>query len=168
MSKVTRKEQAGKIDVSVTFDNRKGFTFGVRGVTLRFASDQVDDTTHRKVSRVFDEFFHRSTLKVPISVKFNMIENLCTRAKDFSDFLKNWSEQRLYAMPQEVTEIDPPPPEKPSEKAKKAKEAKPRNLAPQFHPKYTYPDNIVTAREKKKYRAMMRAKARKEKENENK
>ena len=99
-----------------------------------------------------------------------MIENLCNRSRDLSDFLKNWNEQRLYAMPLDVTDVDPPPPEKPMPKGKKEKpkvERSPKTLAPQFQPKYTYPPDIVTPREKKKYRATMRAKARKEKVSEN-
>lgn len=162
--KTERKEDAGKIDVTIFFDHGKEFTFGVRGVTLRFSSKGFDDTTHRKVSRVLHEFFHRSTLKVSITIKFNMIQNLCNRAKDLHDFLKNWTEQRLYAMPLEVTDVDLPPPPKPTNK----KEAKPKaerkrgNLAPAFQPKYTYPDDIVTPEQKKKFRAMSRAAKKKE------
>lgn len=166
MKQVTRREEAGKIDVEISFSNKQGFVFGVRGVTLKFSSRGMSDDMHRKVSRVFNEFFHRSTLKVAISVKFNMIENLCNRANDLGDFLKNWTEQRLYAMPLTVTDVDPPPPQKqPTKKEKPKPERKRGSLAPAFQPKYTYPDDITTPEAKKKYRAMARAAARKEKAN---
>lgn len=165
--KAERKEAQNKIDVQVRFANKVGFTFGIRGTTWRFASDNVSEELHRKVSRIFHAFVERPTLKIPASDKLTMVQNLCNRAKDYSDFLVNWTEQRLYAMPQHLTDIDPvpepkpAPPAKPEKKPRVVTEKQLRNLTSAFQAKYTYPADIDTPEAKKKYRAMMRAEAKK-------
>ena len=167
MAKTERKQEgANKIDVSVSFANKQGFTFGIRGTTWRFASDNVGDDMHRRISRVFHSFVERPTLKISPEAKFNQIQNLCNRCADLSDFLKRFTEHNIYHMPNlSVTDVDLPPPQKaqPAPKVKVKAERKRGNLAPAFQPKYTYPADIVTPEQKKKYRAMSRAAAKKDK-----
>ena len=180
--KTERKTDFDRISLKVVLGPKIDASFTVNGGTYRFSSKGLPDFTHQCISKAYHQFVERSVLRVPPSIKFNMIENFAIACKDAADFYTRFTEHNLYHQSQSV-----PVPEEKSPTGRLTKsEPEIQNLKPKLDKKsqeavdaikkavrerapaqskaasvYVYPEGM-SAEDKKRYRAKMRAEARKQ------
>lgn len=186
---ISRNEDFGKIELKIDFGQKRDVIFCLKGSTYSVSTKGLPDETHSRLSKMWQQYATRDTLKVAALLKFNQVENLARSCKDLSEFLQRFNEHEIYRMPlsiAEVTDTAHTQAEKPAllkrtqaaiDKAtktlenayaraakKKAHASKPQKIEPgknrEVKTRYDYPEGM-TADEKKKFRAAARAKAKK-------
>lgn len=170
---ISRNEDFGKIELKIDFGQKRDVIFCLKGSTYSVSTKGLPDETHSRLSKMWQQYATRDTLKVAALLKFNQVENLARSCKDLSEFLQRFNEHEIYRMPLSIAEVtdtahtqaEKPVKEKPVKADKKAHASKPQKIEPgknrEVKTQYDYPEGM-TADEKKKFRAAARAKAKKE------
>lgn len=165
---ISRNEDFGKIELKIDFGQKRDVIFCLKGSIYSVSTKNLPDETHSRLSKMWQQYATRDTLKVAALLKFNQVENLARSCKDLSEFLQRFNEHEIYRMPlsiAEVTDTAHTQAEKPVKADKKARASKPQEVTSgknrEVKTQYDYPEGM-TADEKKKFRAAARAKAKKE------
>lgn len=172
--KTERETDFDKIKIKVLVGDKMDATFSIKGGVYKFSSKGLTDREHELLSKGYNAFVHNKDIRLPPSIKFNMIENLIHGHDNLSSLVRGFTEDNLSASGQFVP-VNALPVTKGKQRMERNvnKEVKKttreimdrikteRAPAQSSAAKYVYPEGM-SQDEKRKFRAKARAEARKQ------
>lgn len=171
--KTERETEFDKIKVKVLIGEKRDAVFSIKGGTYKFSSKGLTDREHDLLSKAFHRFVENKDIRLPPSIKFNMIENCIHGFDSLSTLVRGFTEDSIsvsgqYFPTQEAKKIIKDVHKKTKERLNKetVRQTMDRikeERAPaqsKAAARYDYPDGM-SPEEKKRFRAKARAEARK-------
>lgn len=172
--KTERETEFDKIKVKVLIGDKIDATFSIKGGTYKFSSKGLTDREHELLSKAYRGFVENKDIKLPPSIKFNMIENCIHQFSSLSELVEGFTEDSIsvsgqYFPTQEAKKIIKDVHRKAKERLStetvrqtmdriKKERAPARSKAAS---KYVYPEGM-SSEDKRRYRAKARAEARRQ------
>lgn len=89
--KTEREVDFDKIRVKVLIGDKQDATFSIKGGTYKFSSKGLTDREHDLLSKAYHAFVENKDIKLPPSIKFNMIENCIHEFNDLSELVRGFT-----------------------------------------------------------------------------
>ncbi len=89
--KTERKTDFDKISVKAILGEKVDATFSIKGGTYKFSSKGLTDKEHESLSKAFNQFVENKDIRLPPSIKFNMIENCIHGFDDLSTLVRGFT-----------------------------------------------------------------------------
>ena len=89
--KTEREANFDKIKVKVLIGDKQDATFSIKGGTYKFSSKGLTDREHDLLSKAYRAFVENKDIKLPPSIKFNMIENCIHEFNDLSELVRGFT-----------------------------------------------------------------------------
>ena len=93
--KTERETEFDKIKVKVLIGDKVDATFSIKGGTYKFSSKGLTDREHELLSKAYRGFVENKDIKLPPSIKFNMIENCIHKFSSLSEFVEGFTADNI-------------------------------------------------------------------------
>lgn len=170
--KTERETEFDKIKVKVLIGDKIDATFSIKGGTYKFSSKGLTDREHELLSKAYRGFVENKDIKLPPSIKFNMIENCIHKFSSLSELVEGFTTDEisisgqyfpLNVANQIIGEVHMKL-KKDRETVRQTMDRIKKERAParsKAASKYVYPEGM-SSEDKRRYRAKARAEARRQ------
>ena len=170
--KTERETEFDKIKVKVLIGDKIDATFSIKGGTYKFSSKGLTDREHELLSKAYRGFVENKDIKLPPSIKFNMIENCIHKFSSLPELVEGFTTDEisvtgqyfpLNVANQIIGEVHMKR-KKERETVRQTMDRIKKERAParsKAASKYVYPEGM-SSEDKRRYRAKARAEARRQ------
>jgi len=159
-----RETDFDKIKVKALIGDKVDATFSIKGGVYKFSSKGLTDREHQSLSEAYRGFVENKDIKLPPSIKFNMIENLLREFSTLSELVRYFTVDALSIASPSLAAPEDKPKRKPKETVRQTMDRIKKERAPaqsKAAAKYVYPEGM-SQEDKRRFRAKARAEARKQ------
>lgn len=93
--KTHRDTDFDRIKLKVIIGEKQDAVFSIKGGTYKFSSKGLTDREHDLLSKAFNQFVENKDIRLPPSIKFNMIENCIHGFDDLSPLVRGFTADNI-------------------------------------------------------------------------